>query len=274
MSKYTIILSLLALIILSSSSRYNNVMSIDPCLVDSSAYADGEELTYAVYYKLGFAWIPAGEVVFRGSMQAHTYEVEITGKTYPSYNSFFEVDDYFASSIDRRTGLPRSFVRIVHEGSYEKFDSVAFDQVGQVATAVTGKSRSTAKERSLSLDDCMHDMISILYRVRSMAFDDMDRGDRIPISVMFDREVFNLGIMYQGQKKKKIRKLGRHRTHLIEPQVVAGEVFSNDTSMKIYATADANKLPLLIESPVSVGTVMAVLRKATGTRVPHDITRF
>jgi hypothetical protein len=50
--------------------------------------------------------------------------------------------------------------------------------------------------------------------------------------------------------------------------MVAGHFFNEDTRIDIYMSADDNKLPLMIESPVSVGKVKAVLKEYKGLRHP------
>ncbi len=54
------------------------------------------------------------------------------------------------------------------------------------------------------------------------------------------------------------------------PQVVAGNVFNENSQMKIWATNDGNRLPLMIESPVSVGTVKVVLKSYKGLK--YDVS--
>jgi hypothetical protein len=62
--------------------------------------------------------------------------------------------------------------------------------------------------------------------------------------------------------------MGKHMTHLIRPQVVSGHFFDKDTRMDIYLSADKNRIPLMIESPVSVGKVKAVLVDYKGLKYP------
>jgi len=66
----------------------------------------------------------------------------------------------------------------------------------------------------------------------------------------------------------KIHGLGKQMTHRIRPQVVSGHFFNEDTRMDIYMSADNNSLPLMIESPVSVGNVKAVLKSYKGLKYP------
>ena len=54
------------------------------------------------------------------------------------------------------------------------------------------------------------------------------------------------------------------------PQVVAGNVFKENTAMSVYVSNDGNKIPILIESPVSVGSIKAVLKDYNGLRHNFD----
>ena len=55
-------------------------------------------------------------------------------------------------------------------------------------------------------------------------------------------------------------------THLFSPELVESEIFKEKNSMRIWVSADENKLPLLIESPLSVGKMKAVLKSHSGLR--------
>lgn len=234
---------------------------IDPCDGTTSGLIDAERLVYTIYYNYRFAWIPAGEVVFETTSDDDYYLVEVTGKTYPAYNTFFKVDDYFATKVDKASGLPAYFVRRVQEGSYRKYDSLAFDQLHLSAVSYVGKSRATVQEDMMKFSSCMHDMLSIVYQMRALDFDTIPAGAVIPYEVAFDGETYDLALAYKGLKRKKLKKLGRRDTYMIEPQVVAGAVFDEMTTMTIYTSADQLKIPLMVESPVSIGSVKAVLQE-------------
>ena len=62
--------------------------------------------------------------------------------------------------------------------------------------------------------------------------------------------------------------MGRYRTLVFEPDVIAGNVFKDGDKMKMYVSNDANKIPLQIESPISVGSVKMVLKSYKGLRFP------
>lgn len=238
------------------------------CYMQNDAFQGGEQLVYKLYYNWKFVWIPAGEVVFKVEENEDNYEVFVTGKTYPSYNSFFEVNDRFYSKIDKQSLLPTNFLRDIQEGKYVKYDSIAFNQPMHTAKTYHGKTQETVEIEDWNLNECMQDMVSILYYVRNLDFEETKKGHKFPVKVFFDKEVFPLDVEYKGKKKKKIKGLGKYHTYMFSPEVVAGEVFDEDTRMKIWVSQDGNKIPLQIESPVSIGSVKAILKSHKGLKHP------
>ena len=57
-------------------------------------------------------------------------------------------------------------------------------------------------------------------------------------------------------------------TNLAEVELVEGYVFEEGSKMKVWFSDDQNKLPLQIESPVSIGSVKAVLLRHEGLKYP------
>ncbi len=239
-----------------------NIAGAQICEYSNKVVQDGEILTYQLYYQWGFIWVPAGEVSFSFAELEESYFVEVVGKTYESYNSIFEVDDYFSSTIDKETGRPETFIRNIREGSYTKFDSIHFDHQKGIATGKIGKNRELANSYSIEIGDCVHDLISILYAVRNTSLEPVESGKSYNYDVFFDNESFALSLEYMGVQEKKIKNLGKRSCHVLSPEVVAGKVFDKDSRMKIWVSRDTKQIPLLIESPVIVGSVKAILKES------------
>ena len=60
--------------------------------------------------------------------------------------------------------------------------------------------------------------------------------------------------------------MGKYKTLKFQPDVIAGNVFTEDTKMSVWVSDDENRIPVLIESPVSVGTVKVVLKSYKGLK--------
>lgn len=239
------------------------------CSVKNNTFVDGEQLVYKAYYNWGIVWIPAGEAVFNIKENKDSYEITIDAKSYPSYDSFFKVRDYYYTKVDKETLYPTNFVRIIEEGKYRKYDSIAFDQKLGIAKSFNGKSKETVNIKEFQMSDCMQDLVSILYFLRNTNVEKHKKGDFIPTGIFIDEEVHPIKVTYDGKEKnKKIKDLGKFNTIRVIPDLVAGEVFKEGDKMKIWVSDDGNKIPLLIESPVSVGSVKAVLKSYSGLRHP------
>jgi len=269
----TTLLSIFLLITMTLSAQMApEISSEDNCGgIENNAFQGGEKLIYKLYYNWKFVWIPAGEVRFNVVENEDNFEVFVKGVTYDSYNSFFEVDDRFYSKMDKETLLPTEFLRDIKEGSYLKYDSISFDQKTHTANTYLGKTKESAQTKEWDLGECMQDMVSILYHVRNFDFESKKKGHKFPVKIFFDEEFFDLDVEYKGvKKKKKIKNLGKFDTYEFSPEVVAGEVFDEDTRMKIWVSKDGNKIPLQIESPVSIGSVKAVLKSYEGLKYPLE----
>jgi hypothetical protein len=114
----------------------------------------------------------------------------------------------------------------------------------------------------------MHDLISIVYSVRNVDFNQYAPGQQFDVKVFVEEEYPLQVAIKKKNSVQKIRGLGNHKTHLIQPEMVAGHFFDEDTYMDVYMSTDGNRLPLMIESPVSVGKVKAVLTGYKGLKYP------
>ncbi len=237
------------------------------CSTRNEVFQDGEEITYQIYYNWNFVWLSAGEVVFRVHDLGDQYHLSVVGKTYPSYEWFFKVEDKYDSYIDKQTLLPKVSIRDVHEGGYRLYDKVVFNRDQQIARSLRGKTSETAKWTEYPIEQCMHDVLSIIYFTRNLDFNAMEEGDRLPIKIFMDKETWPLEVEYKGKdRKKRVRGMGKFRTIQFSPEVIAGHIFNEGARMDVWVTDDKNRVPVLIESPVSVGSVKAVLKDYKGLK--------
>ncbi|MEL6865068.1 MAG: DUF3108 domain-containing protein [Bacteroidota bacterium] len=243
----------------------------EACRSDNSAFEAGEEVVYKLYYNWNFIWLPAGEVVFQVRELEKEYHISAKGRTYTSYEWFFKVRDHYEVYVDKNTLLPSVSIRNVHEGGYHLYDKITYDQDNYKTHSLRGKTKEKAVLRSFDVDNCMHDILSIIYYVRNIDFDTYEAGQRFPVKIFMDKEVWSLQVKYEGKDgRKKIKGKGRFETIKLSPELIVGGIFKEDAKMNVWVSDDANRMPILIESPVSVGSVKAVLKSYHGLR--HDLS--
>ena len=243
----------------------------DACSTDNDTFSAGERVVYKLFYKLGFVWIPAGEVVFQVNELPKQYHVTVTGKTYDSYEWVYSATNHYESYLDKETLLPILHIKDIkeHSSNYSRYDRTTFYPERGYAKSERGKTRDALETKRIPIEACMHDLVSIIYYARNLEFDEMRKNKETPIKVFMDQEIHPLSIKYLGEEKNvRVKDGGRYNTHVFSPTLVAGEVFKEGDEMKIWVSDDENKLPLIIESPVVVGSVQAVLKSHKGLRHP------
>jgi len=232
------------------------------------AFQHGERLTYKIYYNLNFIWVPAGEVTFKIFDEGNQYHYQAHGQTYDSYEWFFSAKDEYDSWVDKTTLLPNYSERNVNEGDYHIFEKITFNQAGRKMTVWRSPKRGEKEEKTEHTvkADC-NDVLSSLYNLRNVDYGSQQAGYSVPFRIFMDKEEYLLKMNYLGKdSNKKIYKMGRYKTLKFQPEVIAGTVFKEDAKMTVWVSDDANRIPLLIESPVSVGAVKMVLKDYWGLK--------
>jgi Protein of unknown function (DUF3108) len=245
--------------------------SVNMCQLTNDTWQAGEELTYKIYYNWNFVWLSAGEVTLKVKEgENNQYHLSAVGRTYDSYEWFFEVNDNYEAWVDKNTLLPNYSERSVHEGGYKIFEKVSYNQNSQNTQVWRAKQRGDKETKTdHPVKHCVHDVLSIMYSLRNVDFYRQGYGAKVPFQVFMDQEEFELSFKYTGQfKNKKIHNLGRYDVMEFQPTLIKGTVFAEDSKMKVYVADDRNRIPVLIESPVSVGSVKVVLKSYKGLSFP------
>lgn len=240
------------------------------CWIENTAFQPGEELVYKVYYNWGFVWIPAGEATFRVHDAGDQYHFSVIGRTYKSYEWFFKVRDYYDTWVDKQTLLPTVSIRDVVEGGYTLYDKNHLDQQKHEVVNWRGRRPDNIREHNFfHIESCMHDMLSIVYWARNLDYEGASPGAVFSVKIFADKETWPLEFRYEGKESaKKVRNAGVFNTLKFSPEVIEGTVFPKDAHVEVWVSDDANRVPLIIESPLSVGSAKAVLKSHKGLRHP------
>ncbi|MCC6754696.1 MAG: DUF3108 domain-containing protein [Saprospiraceae bacterium] len=235
------------------------------------AYGAGERLSYRVYYNWNFVWLTAGEVHFDLRDEGETYHISVEGKTFASYDWFYKVRDEYHSYIDKETGLPSLYIRKVQQGSYRRYEKVVFDYPRKLAYSYTGKTEELAKLTIVQLDKHYFDLVSVMYHLRNLPIKEQGKKVKTPFNVLLDDEKYELGIRYKGDKKRhEVKESGTYNTFEAVADVISGHVFDDDARLKLWVSDDRNRVPVLIESPLVVGSVKAILSNYANLRYPFE----
>jgi hypothetical protein len=232
------------------------------CGIHNKAFQAGESITYEVYYRVAKVYFGAGEAVFNTAIEQvngkTVYHVSGDGKTYSFYDNFFKVRDKYESFIDTATMQPLKFIRNVDEGGYKIYENITFNKT--VNTAITTKG-------VYKVPSCVQDVISSIYYARNIDFSKMKPGDKVPFSLFLDNQLYEIYVRYLGKEVVKT-KYGKFRAIKFKPLLIKGTIFDGGEKMTVWVTDDANHLPIRVESPISVGSVIVEMTNFKNRRNP------
>lgn len=234
------------------------------CGLRNVSTRSGEVLDYKVFYTLAGMYVGAGQVSFSNTVEMYqrkpVYHVKGEGGTFPSYDWFYKVRDVYESFIDTTTLLPLKFVRQVNEGGTHIYSQVLFQSQLKKAVSLQG---------SYAVPDCIQDVLSAIYYARNIDFNQYKPGDKIPFSIFLDDQVFPIYLRFLGREILHTR-YGDYHTIKFKPLLIEGTIFTGGEQMNVWVTDDNNRLPVLIETPILVGSIKVYLKSFRGLRNRTD----
>ena len=245
------------------------------CGLKNTAFQAGEKAVYTVYYKIGFVWIPAGEVTFSVEEDQDFYHLKAYGRTYNSYDRLFKVRDTYESKVDKKSLLPVVATRDINQGSYSKTSEMTFDYEKRQVKAYHGRSADRMQTDFVDMDKCLWDVLSIVYYTRNLDVSRLRPRDVVELNVGYDEKVYDIGMRFlKREENYRIRRAGGNFDLLkFSPSVIAGGVFNEGDEMKVWVSDDKNRIPIQIESPLRVGSVRVVLDSYENLKHPFTSKR-
>jgi hypothetical protein len=241
----------------------------DYCSPDYESFVHGEEIVYKLYYNWNFVWLAAGEMNLRVVDLGDSYYFKAVGKSYPSYEWFFRVHDIYESKVRKSDFKPIWTRRQVEEGKYRLYHEHWMDYKKGTARSLRGKTKEVAVEKVIPIKDCQHDLLSVVYFMRNSGMHTFGVNQNYPVELFIDDEYYPVKVIYKGvEKNKNIKGVGKLDVHKVVPELIVGDVFDEDTQMEIYVSKDNNRIPVLIESPLRVGSVKVVLKSKKNLKHP------
>jgi hypothetical protein len=230
------------------------------CSIKNHSIKDGERLNYKVYYTLAGAYIGAGEASFSTALETYqnktVYHVKGEGRSYKSYDWFYHVNDVYESYIDTANMLPLKFVRNVHERNNRIYNQVLFNHKNHDAISTQGV---------FKISSCVQDVLSTIYYARNIDYSRYKIGDKIPISLFLDDQEYSIFIRYLGKEKLTTRH-GVFNTIKFKPLLIEGTIFKGGEQMSVWVTDDENKIPVLVETPILIGSIKVYLTSYSNAR--------
>jgi hypothetical protein len=244
------------------------------CFKENTTFKEGESISYEVSYSLGPIWVDAGLVTFavakENFMGKEAYHLKSTGKTFPSYDLFFKVRDYYDSWIDPSTFNTLEFRRYIYEGDYTLVNTIRYDSSRSRIISSTKRNNNAVKTDTILSKKCTFDMLSAVYFTRTLDLGNLDTEVKIPVNVVIDDNLYDIYIRYMGREIVENTDGKKYRCIKFSAKMVEGTIFRGDEDVVVWVTDDENKIPVCIEAKILVGSVKAYLKQAKGLRNPSS----
>ncbi len=225
------------------------------------AYGDGEYFKFRVHYGFvtaGYATLKVKNATINGK---DVFHVRGYGETVGMSKWFFNIEDDYQSYIDKQKNIPYRFIRKIDEGGYTKDIQIDFNHFNNKATVNDKKHNETTE---LSFPKDTQDMVSAFYYLRNkLDTENIKEGDVVEINMFFDKENYKFRLKFLG-KEILDTNFGRIRTLMFRPYVQSGRVFKEKESLTVWVSDDNNKIPLLIQADLAVGSLKATLTEFKG----------
>ncbi|MFT5749166.1 MAG: hypothetical protein ACI93S_000419 [Ancylomarina sp.] len=225
------------------------------CFFSLSAFAEGgtflkkntEHLKYVIHY--GF--IRGGKASLKLKSERYkghdVHHLILTGRTTGITNSLFGVKNTYESFVDKETLLPIKAIRNIKEGSYKRYNELLFDR----------ENNKVLSKRSGEKDvvEGVHDILSAFYFARTKLFNsDLVEGQDLKIDTYFSDKPFLLQLKFMGYETIN-SKIGKIKCYKFIPVVETGRAFKNKDDMRIWISADENKVPIRVQFDLFIGSL-------------------
>lgn len=229
--------------------------------VKHNAFKPGEVLEYRLHYGFLDAGIARLEVHKYSQKIAgrEVYHIIGTGESKGSFDWFYKVRDRYETYLDVDGVFPWLFIRRVNEGGYIINQDYKFLQHKKKVDNGEGEVFDTPEN--------IQDMLSAFYYARTIDFSNAKKGQIFTIWSFVDDEVWPLKIKYAGKDVVKVGKK-KYKALKFHPVIQAGRIFKNEDDLNVWISDDGNKIPLMAQAKILVGSIKMELQDYEGLANP------
>lgn len=233
----------------------------------TAGLVSGETLEYDIYWGLiyvGRSYLKIEKTVDISSHPA--WHIVSEARSGAFIDNFYKVADRNDSWMDTGTLYSYGYYKKISEGKYFTNEWVVFDGPGKRYYGKKLNRKHQLSEFEGALEGPVNDVLSALYRMRTMQ---LAPEQRIEMDVNTKR---NWRFTIKSDKREKISTpFGKKKCLLLEP--MAGEegifVAKKGKRMLVWITDDELKLPMMLRAEIFIGSVTAKLVRRTVSPGPY-----
>lgn len=231
----------------------------------SDQIKSGEKLVYAGSYNMSGLMTQIAQVIMTTenmtTSKNNYLHLSCELSTYSKWDSFFKIRDIYESYVNPTTLKPSLYKRSIDEGGYIKKEKYVFK--GTNVKSTVNKRNKPETQKSFTIGSSTQDVISLLYKVRTLDFSKFKVGQSLSMMIVFDEKEIPVTLKYMGKETVNAGNLGKKECYKISIGAKTEALRGKDKNL-IWLTADKNKIPAFLQFSIPVGTGQLTLTSATG----------
>lgn len=233
-------------------------------LMRIQAFQPGEKLTYEISWSnivtAGIAVMEVKEEMLPSGKSALRFIA--SSRSVGAVDKFYPVNDVVQSVFDPQTLRSLSFSLNESHGKKKKRRGLTFDHGTQTVVSTMNDDPPL----TMTIPDQVQDALSSLYDLRTR--EDFAAGKTHVINVHDSGKTWAVEIQTLGREKIKTP-AGKFNTIKVKTFPRYEGVFMNKGEIFIWLTDDSRKIPVLMKSTISIGSIMTTLTSMSSGEVAH-----
>lgn len=245
---------------------------LEPFPEKNTAFGDGERLVYTVSYRAAM-WpnTDMGDVVLNVSDDVtdgvQTLRISARATVKGVFRWFYKLDDRYNSWLRKSDMRPVRAEADLLEGDYRFSSTYVYDWNRKVAhNSYRNHKYPDNTEISVALAGDAMDAISLFYNLRLHDIASYEPGQSKSLALLLKDRVQFVKYKYYGKEVTNVPGLGKVKTLKFSCQLVndGADSFEEGSEFFVWISDDGNKVPVLLESPLRVGSIRARLVEYSG----------
>jgi hypothetical protein len=234
---------------------------------ENKTVKSGEKFIYAASYNMSGLMTQLAQV----TMETETVKtskktllhLSCQATTYSKWDTFFKIRDLYESYVDPITLKPSLYKRDIFEGKYTKKEKYIFKNDGKTIESTVNKKNTPETKKTFQVGAGTQDVVSLLYKVRTIDFSKFKPGQIASFVVVFDQKEMAVSVKFMGKETVSAGNLGKKACYKVSIGAKTQALRGTDKNI-IWLTADNAKVPAQIKFSIPVGTGQLALTNASG----------
>lgn len=211
-----------------------------------------EKMKFDIYW-MG---IYVGEAFIYVTADQNNLTITFTVKSSNFISNFYYVNDRAESII--QNGKPKRFTLLQIEGKYRGNKETIFDyEKGEIIFINHLKNKITYHKE---VNRLFMDVLSGFFYLRAMQ---IKLNEPLSVDIFDSNKFITVKVYLLGEEKIELSNKKQFETFIIKPQIETEGLFKRKGDIIIWLTKDEKKIPVKIETRISIGQIVAELKEYT-----------